>query len=308
MEYNKKAFEELDVLDDFLMNAIASNKEVGIPFCRRILSVLLQREIGEIRVTAQSTIPGSFLGMRGIRMDVEIEEAGNEKKSSIANVYDLEPHLRKDIHIPKHNRFYQAKIDSRYLKSGEKDFSKLPNLYVITITNFDPFGYDYMMYTIKNSCIEEPELKYDDGLQFVYFNTQGTKGGSKEIKSMLQYIQNSTEDNVTNEATREVHNYVKKVKVLPEVKQGYMKLEEIIAYAKQDGWEEGRQSGIQEGIEQGMQQSVLELLEELGDIPTKMKEKIEHQKDTAVLKQWCKLAAKVDTIEEFAEQMDIAFV
>ena len=59
------------------------------------------------------------------------------------------------------------------MKSGETDFEKLPNLYVITITNFDPFGYDYMMYTIKNSCVEEPELEYEDGLRFVYFNTKG---------------------------------------------------------------------------------------------------------------------------------------
>ena len=83
------------------------------------------------------------------------------------NVYDLEPHLQQNMHISKHNRFYQAKIDSRYLKSGETDFSKLPNLYVITITNFDPFGYDYMMYTIKNQCMELPQLDYDDGLRFV---------------------------------------------------------------------------------------------------------------------------------------------
>lgn len=33
------------------------------------------------------------------------------------------------------------------------------------------FGEDYMMYTVQNQCVEIPQLEYDDGLQFIYFNT-----------------------------------------------------------------------------------------------------------------------------------------
>ena len=66
--------------------------------------------------------------------------------------------------MPKHNRFYQAKIDSRNLSSGEKDFSNLPNLFVIMITDYDPFGYDYMMYTVHNKCEEILQLEYEDGI------------------------------------------------------------------------------------------------------------------------------------------------
>lgn len=43
MGYTNKPFEELDVLDNFLMNAIATDEEVGEAFCRKVLSVLLQR-------------------------------------------------------------------------------------------------------------------------------------------------------------------------------------------------------------------------------------------------------------------------
>ena len=105
-----------------------------------------------------------------------------------------------------------TKIDSRYLKSGERDFSKLPNLYVITILNYDPFGYDYMMYNVCNQCKEVPELEYEDGLYYIYFYTDGTKGGTPEIKAMLNYIKESTQENVTNEATRKIHDYANKVK------------------------------------------------------------------------------------------------
>ena len=40
MPYTNKRFEELDVLDDFLISAIAAVPEIGEAFCRRILSVL----------------------------------------------------------------------------------------------------------------------------------------------------------------------------------------------------------------------------------------------------------------------------
>ena len=190
MSYTNKPFEELDVIDDFLLNLLATDPEVGVPFCRRLLSVLLQRTIGEIRVVAQRTIPALAPECRGIRMDVEVEELGDGNGAELPsmNIYDLEPHRRDKVYLPKHNRFYQAKIDSRYLHSGEKNFYKLPNLYVVTILNYDPFGYDYMMYTVQNQCKEVPEMNYGDGLQFIYFNTMGTKGGSDEIRKLLRFF------------------------------------------------------------------------------------------------------------------------
>lgn len=122
MSYTSRPFEELDVLDDFLMNAVASDPEVGEAFCRKLLSVLLDRRIGNIRVTVQRTLPAPTPAHRGIRMDVEIEEYNGDAQTQVINVYDLEPHLQKNQNLPKHNRFYQAKADVRYLKQGEKNF------------------------------------------------------------------------------------------------------------------------------------------------------------------------------------------
>jgi len=53
MSYTNKALEELNVLDDFLMNAIVTTPEIGEMFCRTVLSVLLQKKIGKIRVSSQ---------------------------------------------------------------------------------------------------------------------------------------------------------------------------------------------------------------------------------------------------------------
>ena len=166
------------------------------------------------------------------------------------NIYDIEPHLRDKTNLPKHNRFYQAKIDGRNMESGEDDFITLPNLYIITITNYDPFGYGYMMYTVNNTCREVAELEYDDGLKFIYFNTKGMLGGTKDIKNLLNYIQESKINNVTDDITEEIHECVCKVKTLPEVRMGYMTLEEKIFYERLDAKEEGKEEGREEGREE----------------------------------------------------------
>ena len=298
MSYTNKKFEELNVIDDFLMNAVATDETVGIPFCRAVLSVLLQRKIGKIRVMAQRAIPALTPTMRGIRLDVEVEEYGEETDISLPsmNMYDIEPNLRKNLNLPKHNRFYQAKIDSRRLKSGEKDFSRLPNLYVISITDFDPFGYDHMMYTIKNHCMELSDMVYEDGLQFIYFYTKGSKGGNEEIKAMLNYIQNSTEKNVTNSVIREIHKYVEEVRIQPEVKEEYMTLEDIIYYERE---EERLATQQEEKV-----QAVFDLLEDYGELPDKLQQRLKEETDFDILKAWLKFAAKVQSISEFEQGMD----
>lgn len=60
---------------------------------------------------------------------MEIQELEAEGGGKIpVNIYDLEPNLRRGVHLPRHNRFYQAKIDARHLKSGEEDYEKAKEL------------------------------------------------------------------------------------------------------------------------------------------------------------------------------------
>ena len=121
MGYTKKTLQELDLIDNFLSNAIASNSELSEPFYRLLLSVLLGKELKTVRVLAQQIIPATTPELRGIRMDVEITEYD---KGNITGIYNVEPHLKDGLHLPRHNRYYQAKIDGRYVKRGLKDFQR----------------------------------------------------------------------------------------------------------------------------------------------------------------------------------------
>ncbi|MDO4334158.1 MAG: hypothetical protein Q4C58_15960 [Eubacteriales bacterium] len=93
MSYVKKPLEELDVMDDFLMNQLASDEAVGEAFCRRLLSTLLHREIGKLKVSAQKVLPALSPDLRGIRMDVEVEELSDKpdgQEPAVMNLYDVQ--------------------------------------------------------------------------------------------------------------------------------------------------------------------------------------------------------------------------
>ena len=287
IQREKRSLEDLNVIDDFLMNAAASDREGGEEFCRLILSTLLEREVGKIHINTQKVISAGAPNLRGIRMDVEIIESAGE----LINVYDIEPCRYHKRGLEKSNRFYQAKIDSRYMKSGERDFTKLPNLYIITILPYDPFGENYMMYQIINQCLEVPGLEYKDGLRYIYFNTTGKKGGSPAIRELLQYFQNSTETNARSERLQRIHEHVKKVKVLPEVREEFMRLDDIIYYERE------------EADQNRAVQDILELLEDCGEVSEELKNKIKVQTDKETLRRWHKLAARAESLEEFKAKM-----
>ena len=276
-----------------LVNAAALDQEVGEEFCRLILETLLQRQIGKIHITAQKTLQGILPEKRGIRMDVEILE-GEDQESGV-NIYDLESHLRKDMNVPKHNRFYQAVIDSRQLASGEREFDKLPNLYIVTILNYDIFGKGYMKYCVHNHCEEVPEVDYEDGLTFLYFNTGGTRGGNEAIHALLTYLQDSRKENVVDEATDRLHRLITKVKEKPEVRLEYMKFEDIIYWEKKDSYKEGETAGR----ESAYKEMIISLLETQGEVPSDLKDKINAIEDTGILERLVRQAASVSSTEAF---------
>ena len=293
MGKTQKTLEEMDVMDDFLVNAAALDQELGEEFCRLILETLLQRQIGKIHITAQKTLQGILPEKRGIRMDVEILE-GEDQESGV-NIYDLEPHLRKDMNVPKHNRFYQAVIDSRQLASGDREFDKLPNLYIVTILNYDIFGKGYMKYCVHNHCEEVPEVDYEDGLTFLYFNTGGTRGGNEAIHALLTYLQDSRKENVVDEATDRLHRLITKVKEKPEVKLEYMKFEDIIYWEKKDSYKEGEAAGR----ENAYKEMIISLLQAHGEVSLDLRDKINAIEDISILERLVRQAASASSTEAF---------
>ena len=242
----RRKLEELNLLDDFLFNAMLTYPKLGEEFTRKILKCLFGREFRKLRVIAQKSYGGMNTDLRGARLDVYVEEADSAAidAENVPSVYDLEPDQNDKEKLiavfPKRVRFYHAIIDSRSLKSGE-DFGKLKNVYVIFICNYDPFGYDRVKYTIRNMCEEELGMPYEDGAKTIVLNTKGTKGEiTKELRELLQYMEYTTPDNAVNDTLKELQEMVEQVKRDGEVSLSYMKGFERDTLMYEKGAEEGR--------------------------------------------------------------------
>ena len=59
------------------------------------------------------------------------------------------------------------------------------------------------------------------------------------------------------------------------------------------------EEGIERGKAEGKAEALLELLEESGDIPNEIRQKILAEKDLETLKKWIKLAAKSESTQQF---------
>ena len=263
-----RKLEELNLLDNFLFQEMLTDAEIGEEFARILLSTILERPIRKVRIIPQKAISGIDTDRHGIRLDAYIEDVSEEEnilsdKAADAQIssalYDIEPNIKYERQsLPKRMRYYHGLIDTKILSSGV-DYDKLRNVVIIMILPYDPFDKNRMVYTIRNQCVEDTSVSYDDGAAKIFLYTKGTEGRpSQALKDMLQYIESTTIDNVTNQDIETINNFVNKVKQSTEVGISYMKSWEIEKMIADEAREEGLSQGRQEGLSQGRQEGLLQ--------------------------------------------------
>ena len=240
---------ELDLLDDFLFNALLAYPEYGRRFCRKFLKILFGRDFKNLNIVTQKSYGGLDTAYHGARLDVYIEEGDEVEVDStnVSAIYDIEPdknNKKKDIDaIPQRTRVYHAIIDRRCLKSGQS-YDRLKKVFVIFICPYDPFGDDRMIYTIRNQCVENPELPYDDGARTIFLYTKGKKGRDNEsLSQLLDYMENTTRENAVTEELEDIQEMVDVVKEDAEVTVAYMKGFERDQMFLEEGKRQGEELG-----------------------------------------------------------------
>lgn len=216
----QKTLAEMNLLDDFLFGTMVGYPEIGEKFVKLLLKTIFGREIKHLSVTAQKVIYGADTGLHGARLDVYIEPEIEDLEGK-ASVYDIEPDLKDRSEdkkaLPRRVRFYHGKITAKSLNSGA-NYDTLKNVIVIMITPFDPFDKDRMVYTIKNHCMELPEMDYEDGASTLFLYTRGTKGIPNDaVQQLLRYLEDTTYENAVSEDLQELHRMVETVKKDSEV-------------------------------------------------------------------------------------------
>ena len=98
-----------------------------------------------------------------------------------------------------------------------------------------------MIYTIRNHCVENPELPYEDGARTIFLYTKGRKGRDNEsLSQLLDYMENTTRENAVTEELEDIQEMVDVVKEDAEVTVAYMKGFERDQMFLEEGKELGR--------------------------------------------------------------------
>lgn len=103
-----------------------------------------------------------------------------------------------------------------------------------------------MVYTVKNSCMEEPDIPYEDGAVNLFLYTGGEKGeASKELRELLRFIRDTRTENAVNPDLRRLSEIVESVRSDKEVTRSFMKDHDYIRMWLKEGREEGREEGAE---------------------------------------------------------------
>lgn len=285
-----KTLQELNLTDDFLFDVTTEELEN----CKAIIELTTGLRLKSLKWKSGQKVIHNLPGKRGVRLDFIAE-------SEDGRIFDVEMQNRNEGNIPKRTRFYQALIDAPILKSGERGFDKMNPLYIIIICNYDPYGKKKYCYTFDNQCKEVPGLRLGDEVTKLLLSTKGENEEevSKELVDFLHYVTESNENGLPDECDerlKRLHESIREIKASADMEVEYMKMEERERII--------RDEGKQIGIINGKIESVLELLEDKGEVPEKVKAEIFAETDSEVLKKWLRLAAKSETIEEFCKEID----
>ena len=239
-----KTLQDLNMLDSFLFEAATEDTENA----KKVAKIIIRRVIGypveNLIVESQKQLKGLSLDKHGIRMDLYMKERTSfGEDDSTLRLYDIEPNKYCEKDLPRRSRFYQSLMDSKLLPRSAH-YQQLPDVITIWILPYDPFGDDRMIYTIKNIVVENQDIVYNDGVTKVILYTKGTKGGSKELKELLTYMENTTLSNAVDKELLELHEIISNVKSKEDVGERYMTLQEMIDYEKRDSYEDGLKNGI----------------------------------------------------------------
>lgn len=197
--------------------------------------------------------------------------------------------------LPKRARYYHSQIDMELLSKGE-DYSKLPYTYVIFICDFDPFGKGRYCYHFTNRCEEDKELALGDGSHTIFLSTCG-RNEHEVPESMVKFLKfvhanlEESQQDFDDEFVKRLQDSIQRIRQSREMEERYMLFEELLRDERAAGQAEGKA------------EAVLLFLEELGEVPEPIREKILLVKDSAVLDAMLKNAAKAASVEQFVKDV-----
>ncbi|MBR3306151.1 MAG: nuclease [Lachnospiraceae bacterium] len=159
------------LIDDDFMNACFDGYIEGTELLLRI--ILNKQDIHVKKVTTQK-IMKNLLG-RDVWLDIDADDNSGRE-------YDIEVQ-RADRGADRKRARYHSSILDAHLLQPKEDFSRLPETFVIFITENDVIGKGKPLYRIERR-IEETDEPFDDGEHIMYVNG-ADKNTSTELGKLM---------------------------------------------------------------------------------------------------------------------------
>lgn len=224
-----KKWQDATIQDNFIFS---KTLEMNPKICRRLIELILNIRVKNISYPEREKVIESRTDSKGIRLDVYVEDSQNRS-------FDLEMQIANSDNIAKRMRYYQGLIDGDKLKRGQH-YSTLGESYIIFICPFDRFKQGRHIYTFRESCDQDYNLKLNDGAVKIFLSTKGTMNDvSQEIKNFLNYVDSGI---VSGRFVKELDEAVRVVKSNGKARLDFMTYQMALLESKMDGREEGIES------------------------------------------------------------------
>ncbi len=191
-EQKRALVAQFNLMDDTFCSVVLEDKAA----CEYLLSALLNRPIKVIENKTQYSLRN--LENHSIILDALVEDEEH-------NVFDVEIQTEDEKNCERRMRYYSAAIDWSYLEKGKK-YTELPELYMIFLSDFDPFDENKNHYEIRQ-YVDSSGKQYCDGIHRLFFNT-AVKDES-ELSKLLQYLRKSDAGRTEFGALSQKVNYYK---------------------------------------------------------------------------------------------------
>ena len=164
-------------------------------------------------------------------------------------LYNIEVQNSSAGATPKRARYHAALMDTNTLKKGEK-FSKLPESYVIFITDKDVLGEGEQLYQIERVIRKSGSL-FRDGSHIFYFNT--ARQDDNALGKLAKDFKEANPKEIQSDVLSRRVSSLKEGKL---DREGEKKMNVLLEKYRKKAVEEGIEKGIEKGIEQGIQQGL----------------------------------------------------
>ena len=159
-------------------------------------------------------------------------------------LYNIEVQNSSAGAIPKRARYHAALMDTHTFKKGEK-FSKLPESYVIFITDKDVLGEGEQLYQIERVIRKSGNL-FKDGSHILYFNT-----ARQDDNALGKLARDFKEANPKEIQSKVLSHRVASLKEGKLDREGEKKMNVLLEKYRKKAVEEGMEKGMEKGFEQG---------------------------------------------------------